>query len=48
MNAVRGLLRELVERRLWPVAVLLVAAAVAIPIYIGRTSADARPDSVER
>jgi hypothetical protein len=43
MNAVRGLLRELVERRLWPVAVLLLAAAVAIPIYIGRTSADAGP-----
>jgi hypothetical protein len=43
MSAVRGLLRELVERRLWPVAVLLLAAAVAIPIYIGRTSADAGP-----
>ena len=31
MNAVRGLLRDLVERRLWPVAVLLLAAAVGDP-----------------
>jgi hypothetical protein len=38
MNAVRGLLRDLVERKLWPVAVLLLAAAVAVPIYLGRSS----------
>jgi hypothetical protein len=41
MSAVRGILRDLVERRLWPVAVLLLAAAVAVPVYLGRTSADA-------
>jgi hypothetical protein len=40
MKAVRGLLRDLVERRLWPVAVLLLAAAVAVPVYLGRSSAD--------
>ena len=34
-----GLLRDLIERRLWPVAVLLLAAAVAVPIYLGRSSA---------
>ncbi|MGZ8633962.1 MAG: hypothetical protein ACXWZZ_08925, partial [Solirubrobacteraceae bacterium] len=39
MNSVRGLLRELIERRLWPIAVLLLAAAVAVPIYLGRSSA---------
>jgi hypothetical protein len=40
MNAVRGLIRDLVERRLWPVALLLVVAAVAVPLYLGRASSD--------
>jgi hypothetical protein len=40
MNAVRGLLRDLVERKLWPVAVLLLIAAVAVPVYLGRSSSD--------
>lgn len=40
MNAVRGLLRDLVERRLWPIAVLLVVAAVAVPVYLGKSSSD--------
>jgi hypothetical protein len=40
MNAVRGILRDLVERRLWPVALLLVVAAVAVPVYLGRASSD--------
>ena len=39
MSAARGLLRELIERRLWPVAVLLLIAAVAVPIYLGRSTA---------
>jgi hypothetical protein len=41
VSAVRGLLRDLVERKLWPLAVLLLAAAVAVPIYLGRPAADA-------
>jgi hypothetical protein len=40
MNAVRGVLRDLVERKLWPVAVLLLAAAIAVPVYLGRSSGD--------
>jgi hypothetical protein len=40
VSAVRGVLRDLVERKLWPVAVLLLAAAVAVPMYLGRASAD--------
>jgi hypothetical protein len=40
MTAARGLLRDLVERRLWPIAILLIAAAVAVPVYLGRSSAD--------
>lgn len=35
MNAVRKLLDDLVEKRLWPVALLLVIAAVAVPLLIG-------------
>ena len=43
MSAIRGVLRDLVERKLWPVAVLLLAAAVAVPLYLGRASADDAP-----
>jgi hypothetical protein len=39
MSGARGLLRELIERRLWPVAVLLLVAAVAVPMYLGRSTA---------
>ena len=40
MSAVRGVLRDLIERKLWPIAVLLLAAAVAVPMYLGRASGD--------
>ena len=40
MSAIRGVLRDLVERRLWPIAVLLLVAAVAVPMYLGRASAN--------
>jgi hypothetical protein len=38
MNAASKLLRDLVDKRLWPVALLLVVAIVAIPVLIGRSS----------
>jgi hypothetical protein len=38
MKHVQNLMRDLVQRRLWPVAVLLVVAAVALPLYLGRSS----------
>ena len=41
MNAVRTLVRDLVDRKLLPVALLLVAAAVAIPVLLGRAPAPA-------
>jgi hypothetical protein len=40
MNALRTVVRDLVERRLWPVALLLVLAVVAVPVYLGRSSSD--------
>jgi hypothetical protein len=43
MNSVRDLLRDLVERRLWPVALLLVVGAVAVPVYLGRSSSHDTP-----
>src|SRR4029453_13927472 len=43
MKAIRGVLQDLVERKLWPVAVLLLAAAVAVPVYLGRSASDADP-----
>ena len=45
MNPVREALRDLVARRLWPVALLLVAAAVAVPVYLGRSSEDVGSDA---
>ena len=36
MNAVTSTWRQLVRRRLWPVAVLLVAALAAVPAFLAR------------
>jgi hypothetical protein len=38
MSFLRNLLHDLVEKRLWPVAVALVAALVAVPIVLGGQS----------
>ena len=38
MNPVRKLLDDLVRKRLWPIALLLVVALVAIPVVIGGSS----------
>lgn len=35
MSFARNIIRDLVERRLWPVAVLMVVAIVAIPMLLG-------------
>jgi hypothetical protein len=40
MKHARNLVRDLVERRLWPLAVLLVVAAIAVPVYLGRSSSN--------
>lgn len=36
MNAVTSIWRQLVRRRLWPVAVLLIAALAAVPVLLTR------------
>ena len=41
MTVVRSIFRDLVDRRLWPVAVALVAALVAVPLLLGRGDAGA-------
>src|SRR5690242_12377234 len=38
MSFLRNVLRDLVEKRLWPVAIALVAALVAVPIVLGGSS----------
>jgi hypothetical protein len=40
---VRNLMQDLVERRLWPVALLLAAAVAAVPVVLGRSGEDAAP-----
>src|SRR3954447_19560374 len=35
MSFLRSLLKDLVDKRLWPVALLLVAALAAVPMLIG-------------
>jgi len=39
MRPLRNLLNELVERRLWPVALLLVLALVAVPLLLSKSDA---------
>jgi hypothetical protein len=42
MNPVRNLINDLVDRRLWPVALALVAALVAVPVMLGGGSSASR------
>lgn len=43
MTFLRNLLRDLVDKKLWPVAVALVLALVAIPVVIGGSSSSDSP-----
>jgi hypothetical protein len=40
-NSLRGLWEELVERRLWPVAIALVVALVALPVLLAKPAGNA-------
>jgi hypothetical protein len=40
MTAIRSVIHDLIERRLWPVAVLLVILAIAIPVLLLKPAAD--------
>ena len=40
MNPVRRLISDLVDKKLWPVALVLVVAAIAIPLLIGGGGSD--------
>ena len=41
VDALRQVARDLIEKRLWPVALVLLAVLIAIPVVIGRASGDA-------
>jgi hypothetical protein len=41
MTVVRGILQDLVEKKLWPLAVLLIAAIFAVPVLLGGDDAPA-------
>jgi hypothetical protein len=41
LSAPRSIARDLVDKRLWPVALALLVALVAVPVVIGRSGADA-------
>jgi hypothetical protein len=45
MSFLRNLFADLVEKRLWPVALALVAALVAVPFVLGATSKSSPPQS---
>src|SRR4051794_33495461 len=40
MPFLRNILKDLVDKRLWPVALLLVGALVAVPVVLGRSGGD--------
>ncbi len=51
MNVVRSVIRDLVDRKLWPVALLLVVAVAAVPMLLGSgeepaTTASGTPQGV--
>jgi hypothetical protein len=41
VTLLRGLLQDLVEKRLWPIALLLAITAVAVPVVLGHSGAGA-------
>lgn len=43
MTFLRNLGHDLVDKRLWPVALILVLALIAVPLVLGRSSAPAEP-----
>lgn len=43
MNAVRNIGRDLVDKRLWPLAVVLAVALVAVPVLLAKSSDPAPP-----
>src|SRR3954468_24628166 len=45
MSAVRNIFNDLVDRRLWPVALALLAALVAVPVMLGGGSSASSPAS---
>ncbi|HMJ32725.1 MAG TPA: hypothetical protein VK501_02320 [Baekduia sp.] len=44
MSFLKNVLHDLVEKRLWPVAIALVVALIAVPIVLGGSSSDAGTD----
>lgn len=44
-NFVRNIVRDLVEKRLWPVAVALIAAVVAVPMLLSGGGSESTPAS---
>jgi hypothetical protein len=47
MNPVQRLISDLVDKKLWPVALVLVVSAVAIPLLIGGGGAGAESDAAD-
>jgi hypothetical protein len=43
VNPLRSLWEELVERRLWPIAIVLVVALIAVPVLLSKPAKEAAP-----
>jgi hypothetical protein len=43
LTPLRSIRRDLIDKRLWPVALVLVLALVAVPVFIGSSASDAPP-----
>lgn len=43
LTPVRSLARDLIDKRLWPIAIVLLVALVAVPVLIGSSASDVPP-----
>ena len=48
MNAIKDTWHQLVRRRLWPVAILLVGALVAVPMVLAKAPVQPSADPVAK
>ena len=44
-NFLNGIVNDFREKKLWPIAVVLVAALVAVPVLLSKSSSSSTPEA---